>query len=184
MRFRVSFIASFLAVAFLALATGVQAQDQSTTPKPVANGTYIVVDPLAGVRYDNRYDLSLGLAYDHMKAGPTLLQGSNLGGLDLSGSYWLLKHWGLEGSARGYVGTSGAGVNDLGIQGPFVSQYLFVAGPSGSAPTTSTVRSLPTPCSAESTENSSRTCLATRPPCSISITTSLHPPPSLAATWT
>ena len=60
MRFRVSFIASFLAVAFLALAAGLQAQ--STTPKPVANGTYIVVDPLAGVRYDNRYDLTLGLA--------------------------------------------------------------------------------------------------------------------------
>jgi hypothetical protein len=129
MRFRVSFIASFLAVALLALAAIVQAQDQSTTAKPVANGTYIVVDPLAGVRYDNRYDLSLGMAYDHMKAGPTLAQGSNLGGLDLNGSYWLARHWGLEGSARGYVGTSGAGVNDLGIQGPFVSQYFFVAGP-------------------------------------------------------
>ena len=81
------------------------------------------------MRYDNRYDLSLGMAYDHMKAGPTLAQGSNLGGLDLNGSYWLARHWGLEGSARGYVGTSGAGVNDLGIQGPFVSQYFFVAGP-------------------------------------------------------
>ena len=129
MRFRVSFIASFLAVAFLALATGVQAQDQGTTAKPVANGTYVVVDPLAGVRYDNRYDLSLGLAYDHMKAGPTLLQGSNLGGLDINGSYWLAKHWGLEGSARGYLGTSGAGVNSVGVQGPVVSQYFFVAGP-------------------------------------------------------
>jgi hypothetical protein len=129
MRFRVSFIASFLAVAFLALAAGVQAQDQGTTAKPVANGTYVVVDHLAAVRYDNRYDLSLGLAYDHMKAGPTLLQGSNLGGLDISGSYWLAKHWGLEGSGRAYVGTSGAGVNSVGVQGPFVSQYLFVAGP-------------------------------------------------------
>ncbi len=129
MRFRVSFIASFLAVAFLALAAGARAQVQSTTPKPVANGTYIVIDPLAGVRYDNRYDLSLGLAYDHMKAGTTLLQGSNTGGLDLSASYWLTKHWGLEGSGRAYVGTSGAGVNDLGIRGPFVSQYFFVAGP-------------------------------------------------------
>ena len=129
MRFRVSFIASFVAIAFLALAAGVQAQDQGTTAKPVANGTYVVVDPLAGVRYDNRYDLSLGLAYDHMKAGPTLLQGSNLGGIDLSGSYWLAKHWGIEGSGRAYVGTSGAGVNSLGIQGPFVSQYFFVAGP-------------------------------------------------------
>ncbi|MGO9339852.1 MAG: hypothetical protein ACLPY1_20315 [Terracidiphilus sp.] len=129
MRFRVSFIASFLAVAFLALAAGVRAQDQSTTAKPVTNGTYIVIDPLAGVRYDNRYDLSLGMAYDHMKAGPTLMQGSNTGGLDLSASYWLTKHWGLEGSGRAYVGTSGAGVNDLGIHGPFVSQYFFVAGP-------------------------------------------------------
>jgi hypothetical protein len=64
-----------------------------------------------------------------MKAGPTLLQGSNLGGLDISGSYWLAKHWGLEGSGRAYVGTSGAGVNSVGVQGPFVSQYLFVAGP-------------------------------------------------------
>jgi hypothetical protein len=132
MRFRVSFIASFLAVAFLALAAGLQAQ--STTPKPVANGTYIVVDPLAGVRYDNRYDVTLGLAYDHMKAGPTLEQGSNLGGLDVNGSYWLLKHWGLEGSGRVYVGTSGAGVNHANanggpINGPFVSQTFFVAGP-------------------------------------------------------
>jgi hypothetical protein len=129
MRFRVSFIASFIAVAFLALAAGVQGQDQSTTAKPVGNGTYVVVDPLAGVRYDNRYDLTLGLAYDHMKAGPTLLQGSNLGGLDISGSYWLTKHWGLEGSGRAYVGTSGAGVNSVGVQGPFVSEYFFVAGP-------------------------------------------------------
>jgi hypothetical protein len=129
MRFRVSFIASFIAVAVLALAAGVQAQDQNTTAQPVANGTYVVVDPLAGVRYDNRYDLSLGFAYDHMKAGPTLLQGSNLGGVDINGSYWLAKRWGLEGSGRAYIGTSGAGVNSLGIQGPVVSQYFFVAGP-------------------------------------------------------
>ena len=68
------------------------------------NGTYIAVDPLANIRYDNRYDLSLGLAYAHMKAGPTLLEGSNLGGLDLSGSYWLSKHWAAEGNLRGYAG--------------------------------------------------------------------------------
>ncbi len=40
------------------------------------------------MRYDNRFDLSLGMAYDHMKAGANVLQGANLGGLDLSGSYW------------------------------------------------------------------------------------------------
>jgi hypothetical protein len=81
------------------------------------------------VRYDNRYDVSLGMAYDHMKAGPTLLEGSNLGGLDLSASYWFAKHWAVEGSGRGYVGTSGAAPNTVDINGPFVAQYLFVAGP-------------------------------------------------------
>ena len=107
-------------------AQGSQAPAQGgTTQSPV----YVAVDPLANVHYDNRYDLSLGLAYDHLKAGPTLTQGSNLGGLDLSGSYWLSRHWGIEGSGRAYLGTSGAAPNPFSIQGPFVSQYLFVGGP-------------------------------------------------------
>ena len=129
MRFPVRFSASFLAFAALAFCAGTRAQAQSTAAQTAGNGTYIVVDPLANVRYDNRYDLSLGFAYDHMKAGPTLLQGSNLGGINLEGSYWLAKHFAIEGTGRAYLGTSGAGVNDLGIQGPFVSQYIFAAGP-------------------------------------------------------
>lgn len=104
-----------------------------TGSQPTGNGTYIAVDPLADVRYDNKYDVSLGMAYDHMKAGPTLLEGSNLGGLDLSASYWFSKRWAIEGSGRGYVGTSGAGtggnVSTQLISGPFVAQYLFVGGP-------------------------------------------------------
>jgi hypothetical protein len=129
MRLQVSFSASLVAVVALALCAGVSSPAQTTASPTAGNGTYIVVDPLAGVRYDNRYDVSLGLAYDHMKAGPTLLQGSNLGGLDLSGSYWFSRHWAVEGSGRGYLGTSGAAPNDLNIQGPFVSQYFFVGGP-------------------------------------------------------
>jgi len=82
------------------------------------------------VRYDNKYDMSLTMAYDHMKAGPTLLQGSNLGGLDLTGSMWMSKHWALQATARGYLGTSGAAPNaPLNIRGPFVSEYYFAAGP-------------------------------------------------------
>jgi hypothetical protein len=108
-----------------------------TGPLTPGNGAYISVNPLAGVRYDNRFDLSLGMAYDHMKAGPTLLQGSNLGGLDLSGSMWLTRRWGLQTSQRYYVGTSGAGTSTTptggnavhNIKGPFVSQYFFTAGP-------------------------------------------------------
>ncbi len=129
MRLPVRTFASLVAVAVLALSAGIRAQAQSTAAPTAGNGTYIATDPLANVRYDNRYDVSLGMAYDHMKAGPNVLQGSNLGGLDLSASYWFAKHWAVEGSGRGYVGTSGAAPNTASIKGPFVSQYLFVAGP-------------------------------------------------------
>jgi hypothetical protein len=129
MRFPVSFSAlAAVAALFWSAAPFSDAQTSSAPPQSPVNGAYIVVDPLSGVHYDNRYDLSLGMAYDHMKAGPTLLQGSNLGGLDLSGSYWLSRHWGIEGSARAYLGTSGAAANPYSINGPFVSQYLFVGG--------------------------------------------------------
>lgn len=129
MRLSVRYSASLVAATVLTLCAGIWAQAQSTASQTAGNGTYIAVDPLANVRYDNRYDVSLGLAYDHMKAGPSLLQGSNLGGLDLSASYWFSKHWAIEGTGRGYAGTSGAAPNTVGIQGPFVAQYLFVAGP-------------------------------------------------------
>jgi hypothetical protein len=141
MRFPVSLSVCLAAVATVALAlprltlgqsaaqNPAQNPSPTTPPQSPVNGVYVSIDPLANVRYDNRYDVSLGMAYDHMKAGPTLLQGSNLGGLDLEGSYWLSRHWGVEGSGRAYVGTSGAAPNPVSIKGPFVAQYLFVAGP-------------------------------------------------------
>ncbi len=120
---------ALLAAAVLALGAETAAHAQSSDQQAPVSATYINVSPLAGVRYNNRYDLSLGMAYDHMKAGPNLLQGSNLGGLNLTGSFWLTKHWGLEGSGRGYLGTSGAAPNPYGINGPFVSEYFFTGGP-------------------------------------------------------
>jgi hypothetical protein len=108
-------------------------QQQAPAPTPgqsqAPNGTYISTDPLAGVKYDNRWDVSVGLAYGHIHAGPNLREGANLGGLDISGTYWLTKRWGIEGSGRGYLGTSGAAVNHVNISGPFVAQYMFLAGP-------------------------------------------------------
>jgi len=134
MRLQVRFSASLLAVAAVALCTRTSAQAQVTATPTSGNGTYIAVDPLANVRYDNRFDASLGAAYGHIMAGPTLDQGANLGGLDLTGSYWFSKHWAVEGSGRAYLGSSGAGVNHDepnggAIKGPFVAQYLFAAGP-------------------------------------------------------
>jgi hypothetical protein len=130
MRLSVRSSAALAVVALLALSSATRALAQSTASPTAGNGTYIASDPLAGVRYDNRYDLSLGMAYRHIKAGPTVLQGANLGGLDLSASYWLSKHWAAEGSVRYYLGTSGVGrPNSQNIKGPFVSEQIFAAGP-------------------------------------------------------
>jgi hypothetical protein len=137
MRFPASFIPS-LAVAALVVCAGLQVSAQesssqtqvppaSTTPRP--SPSYIAIDPLAGVRYDNRFDISAEMAYDHIKAGPNLLQGANLGGVNLSASYYLARRWRLEGTLRPYVGTSGAAPNPFNINGPFIAQYLFAAGP-------------------------------------------------------
>lgn len=106
-----------------------QPQPQSTQPITPGNGTYISSDPLASVKYDNRWDVSVAMAYGHIHAGPNLREGANLGGLDGSASYWFSKRFAVEGSARGYVGTSGAPPNPYFISGPFVAQYMFLAGP-------------------------------------------------------
>lgn len=130
MRLSVRFSASFVAFAAVALCGGNCAQAQSTASPTAGNGTYTPGDPLAGVRYDNKFDVSLGAAYGHIKTGPPPLhEGANLGGLDLTASYWFAKRWAVEGTGRAYLGTSGAGVNDEHINGPFVSQYMFAAGP-------------------------------------------------------
>lgn len=129
MRLSVSFLATLFAAATLAIGAGPSATAQSTAAPTAGNGTYIAVDPLANVKYDNRYDLSVGMAYQHIKAGPNISQGANLGGLDASGSYWLTKHWAAEGTVRAFVGTSGAAPNIYSISGPFVAEYVAAVGP-------------------------------------------------------
>lgn len=122
--------ASLAVLAALALSAAARAQAQSTSSPIAGNGTYVASVPLANVRYDNRFDLSLGMAYRHIKAGPNVLQGANLGGFDLSGSYWFSRYFGVEGSTRGYFGTSGVGqTTSVPVNGPFISEYIFAAGP-------------------------------------------------------
>jgi hypothetical protein len=129
MRLPVSFIFSLVAVAALTLCAAARTQAQVTASPTSGNSVYNPSDPLANVRYDNRFDASLGMAYAHIHAGPTLDQGANLGGLDLTGSYWFSKNWAVEGSGRAYLGSSGAAAHDPPIKGPFVSQYFFAGGP-------------------------------------------------------
>ncbi|HZD50192.1 MAG TPA: hypothetical protein VE178_15730 [Silvibacterium sp.] len=100
-----------------------RAQAQYTQPQVTPSA------PLSGVRYDNRWEVYGGVAYSHFNAGPDLVQGANLGGFDAEGTRWFTSRWGVDGSIRGYYGTSGTQPNPYGIRGPFVSEYLFVGGP-------------------------------------------------------
>ena len=84
---------------------------------------------LAGVDYNNRYEVYGGIGDAHFDAGPATVQGSNLGGLDIQGSYFLTHKWSADANIRGYYGTSGAVPNPYNIRGPAVSQYFLMGGP-------------------------------------------------------
>jgi hypothetical protein len=144
MRFPASFAASLAVAALVVCAQGRASAQESSSQSQVPPATtaqpapvYITIDPLAGVRYDNKWDVSVEMAYRHVKAGPNLLQGANLGGLTASASYHLGGRWRLEGTVRPSFGTSGAApkavTNSQGhpdsIQGPFVAEYMFAGGP-------------------------------------------------------
>ena len=98
-------------------------------PLTTENGGYLAIDPLAGVRYNNRWDVSVLMGSAHTHAGPNLREGADLGGLDVSASYWLTRHWGIEGSGRGYLGTTGVAPNSLNLDGLFIAEYFGLVGP-------------------------------------------------------
>ncbi|HET9087897.1 MAG TPA: hypothetical protein VFN53_10265 [Acidobacteriaceae bacterium] len=116
----------------------------------ISNGNYDPTPPPSGpdVYFNRRWDLYTGLAYTNFLAGPALIQRSNMGGFDAAGTYWLNWHWGIQGSARMYIGTSGVFPNEEhgfnpppckpfeqtcyesnNITGPRIMQYYFLAGP-------------------------------------------------------
>lgn len=119
-RFTCLFVAAAALMVFLA---GPNAQAQNTTPQVAPNYA------LAGVRYDYKWELYGGIAYSHFNAGPTLLQGSNLGGWDAQAARFFTPRWAIAANGRGYYGTSGVVPNIYNIKGPFVSETMFMAGP-------------------------------------------------------
>ena len=118
----------FALVAALALSAVLPSSLDAQAPQyhpPVVAST----DTLAGTDYNNRYELYAGLAYSHFNAGPSLLQGSNLGGIDLQGARFFSPRFAVAADVRGYFGTSGVVPNIYNIRGPFVSESMFMAGP-------------------------------------------------------
>lgn len=132
------FRALFVAAIFSGFTVGGLAQAAQTPPQnPTPPDTPRVYTPpvvapsdtLTNVKYDYRWELYGGLAYSHFNAGPTLLQGANLGGFDIQAARFLTRRWAAAANVRGYYGTSGAAPNPYGIRGPFVSQSMFMVGP-------------------------------------------------------
>ena len=114
---------SLIAAVALVSCFQVQARAQYTQPTVAPNNT------LANVRYDWRWEVYGGFAYSHFNAGPDLVQGANLGGFDAQVARFFTPRWAVAANARGYYGTSGVAPNPYRIEGPFVSEHMFLVGP-------------------------------------------------------
>jgi len=120
---------AFVAVAFIIFSASSWAQSQASPPQRTVSTPAAPVSALAGVKYDYRWELYGGFAYSHFNAGPNLLQGANLGGFDIQAARFFTPRWAAVGNVRGYYGTSGVVPNPYGIEGPFVSEHMFLVGP-------------------------------------------------------
>lgn len=114
---------SLVAAAALLVCLIPQARAQYTQPVVAPNST------LANVHYNYRWEIYGGMAYSHFNAGPSLIQGSNLGGFDAEAARFFSKRWAAAADVRGYYGTSGVAPNPYRIEGPFVSENMFLVGP-------------------------------------------------------
>jgi hypothetical protein len=88
------------------------------------------IGPAAPVTYDNRYELYGGLNFMNFKAGENLPKRMNLGGAEISGTYWLTPRLGITAEYRGEAGTTPvfpiAGV--YGIHRPLVYMNMGLGG--------------------------------------------------------
>ncbi|HZY61301.1 MAG TPA: hypothetical protein VFE38_02180 [Edaphobacter sp.] len=64
------------------------------------------IGPPAPVTYDNRYEVYGGLSFMNFQAGQNLPTRMNLGGGEVSLTYWLTNRLGLTGDYRGEAGTT------------------------------------------------------------------------------
>ncbi|HTX42304.1 MAG TPA: hypothetical protein VMD25_10785 [Acidobacteriaceae bacterium] len=122
---------SRLGVAALAAVMGLfAAAGHAQVVSPPPGATLPPPAPLAGVKYNYRWEIYGGLAYSHFDAGPNTFQGANLGGYDARAIWELSRRWGVGFNGRGYFGTSGVGATTPAtIHGPFVAEYMFLGGP-------------------------------------------------------
>ena len=102
---------------------------QSGPPSPtVHEAPQLQNETLAGVKYNNKYEIYGGPAYSHFNGGPSLINGTNLGGFDVQGTRWFTSRLGATVNLRGYYGTQSVVPNDLRINGPFIYEHQALGG--------------------------------------------------------
>ncbi len=74
------------------------------------NGKLAAAPP---VTYDNRYEVYGGLQYSNWQAGQNVPKLMNLGGAEISGTYWLNSKWGGVLDYRGAAGTTAVVPNPI-----------------------------------------------------------------------
>jgi hypothetical protein len=126
-----------LSASILCLSANAQSTSGTTTSSstlPVAHGTIATAAP---VTYDNTYEVFGGLSYMRFKAGPYLVQGMNMGGGELMGTYWLHNgagryiapnRLGFDADYRFEAGTTPVAVNAYNLNRTLVYQNILMGG--------------------------------------------------------
>jgi hypothetical protein len=82
----------------------------------------------APVNYDNRFEVYGGLNYMNFQAGQSVPKLMNLGGAEVSITYWVTPRWGAVGDVRGDAGTSPVFANPVFNGRALVVLYTGMAG--------------------------------------------------------
>jgi hypothetical protein len=88
------------------------------------------IGPPPPVTYDNKFEVYGGLSYFNFKAGENLTHRMNLGGAEVSGTWWLTPKWGAVADYRGGAGTTQVFPNAqvYGIHRPLVFMNMALFG--------------------------------------------------------
>lgn len=98
-------------------AQGTVAGQQTQTTAPVATSK---IGPAAPVTYDNKYEIYGGLNFMNFQAGQNLPKRMNLGGGEVTGTWWLWKNVGLAADYRIDAGTTPVFANNFVNNRPLV----------------------------------------------------------------
>jgi hypothetical protein len=86
------------------------------------------IGPAAPVTYDNRYEVYGGLSFMNFQAGQALTKRMNMGGGELSGTYWVTPKIGASAEWRGEWGTTPVNPNPFNVNRPLVYMNMGLLG--------------------------------------------------------